>query len=79
MNDEKKIQRAEVALSKVETIIQDESLDPVAKYRAVENVYRLQPSFYFGIVIGATLLTLAVLMIAKPSFMKGFLVNPQNK
>lgn len=73
---EKKIQKAQESLSKVEKILTDESLDTVTKYKAVENIYKLQPSFYFGIIIGATLLTTAIFMIVKPSFLKGFLTTP---
>ena len=72
----RKTERAVENIIKVNEILLDDDMTPTQKSRAVENVYKLQPSFYFGIVIGATLLTLGVLMIVKPNFMKGFLTNP---
>lgn len=72
----KKVERATENILTVNEILFDEGMTVTEKNKAVENVYKLQPSFYFGIVIGATLLTLGVLMIVKPNFLKGFLTNP---
>ena len=75
----KKTEQATENILTVNNILLDEKMSVTEKNKAVENVYKLQPSFYFGIVIGATLLTLGVLMIVKPNFLKGFLTNPSNK
>lgn len=75
----RKTERATENILTVNDILLDEKMSVTEKNKAVENVYKLQPSFYFGIVIGATLLTLGVLMIVKPNFLKGFLTNPSNK
>lgn len=75
----KKTEQATENILTVNNILLDEKMSVTEKNKAVENVYKLQPSFYFGIVIGATLLTLGVLMIIKPKFLKGFLTNPSNK